>query len=390
MKKEHNGTSGKKAEKENKAKSRKKNMAKYESYKLAFGQIKNAIAKGFHIEAIALEESIISDRLQSAAEGMGIVLKSTRNGRSADFSELAKLPSKEPGFQSLCDLFAERSLTTAALVEWGLSRNDFIHNVAHGAPGGKPAIPACEFSSVGKAIAINGLKLARTVCDWSKSCQSDRRKVEESRKCRFRLFVTASRAVDIAHCDYSCDFDDPGHRAKWSPSELVSEFGGVYDSHGIAIPLNGSLLHVEAGDCEEKEIRLDDSEIGIAFIESRIPEKNKDPVMYARATWDDQEWQMSELPDSTLDINGRFDIHRMSIGIRLVPDMKGGVEKLVSHILYAGRVIHAPYVQTIGRGAKSKFWTLQNGKWKKMSTSLLKMKIRENVDKFEAASFFGK
>ena len=70
--------------------------------------------------------------------------------------------------------------------------------------------------------------------------------------------------------------------------------------------------------------------------------------------------------------------------------LKGGVEKLVSHILYAGRVIHAPYVQTIGRGAKSKFWTLQNGKWKKMSTSLLKMKIRENVDKSEAASFFGK
>ena len=144
------------------------NTAKYKSYKLAFSQIKLAKEKGFSIEAIALEESIISDRLQSAAEGKGFSLDSGRNGRTADFSKLVKLVESKPEFKSLREYFGSLGLSVDLLKAWGLSRNDFIHNVVHGFPGKAPAIVASEFSEMGKKVATTGLKFARAVCNWSK------------------------------------------------------------------------------------------------------------------------------------------------------------------------------------------------------------------------------
>ena len=145
-----------------------KNMAKYESYKFAFGQIARAIEKCFPVEAIALEESIISDRLQSAAEGKCIALKSVRKGRTAGFAELAELVKTDPKFANLATTLAGSGLSAESLIAWGKDRNDFIHNVVHGAPNGAPAISAASFKTMGLKIAANGLKLARIVCDWSK------------------------------------------------------------------------------------------------------------------------------------------------------------------------------------------------------------------------------
>lgn len=45
-----------------------KNMTKYESYKFAFDRIEEALNENFPFEAIVLEESIITDRLQSFLE----------------------------------------------------------------------------------------------------------------------------------------------------------------------------------------------------------------------------------------------------------------------------------------------------------------------------------
>lgn len=145
-----------------------KNMAKYEAYKLAFGQINAALKAGFPIEAIALEESIISDRLESAAVGKGISLKKRQAGRTADFSELAGLVETNAEFRGLAEALEKAGFSSGSLAAWGKSRNDFIHNVAHGAPRGTPAISASEYKTQGAMIAKNGLKLARLVCAWSK------------------------------------------------------------------------------------------------------------------------------------------------------------------------------------------------------------------------------
>ena len=360
------------------------NTAKYEAYRLAFGQINAALKAGFPIEAIALEESIISDRLESAAAGKGVSLKKRQAGRTADYFELAHLVETNVEFQGLAKLLTEAGLSPGVLVAWGKSRNDFIHNVAHGVPCGAPAILASTFATQGARIAANGLRLARLVCDWSKKELAGKSFVTKRPRASCKLHVTAPRGIDLAHCDFRPEFKDPEVRNQLDPVELVNEFSGAYDSHGIAIPRKGSVLHVGTAE-DEIAIRLDDSRIGIAFYENRNRPDLKKKVLYARAVWKDWEWEMPELPDSKLETNGTFDIRKLALGIRLVPDMKGRTEQLVSHILYAGFVIHAPYGQKLGRGANCKFWTLEKGQW----TQLRNPRPHKDSDNDMATSFFG-
>lgn len=367
-----------------KSENAKKNMAKYDSYRLAFGKINAALKLGFPIEAIALEESIISDRLESAAAGKGISLKKRQAGRTADFSKLAELVRKEAGFRTFAEKLKEHGLSAEYLVAWGLQRNDFVHNVAHGAPRGVPAVSASTFETQGAIIAANGLRLARLVCDWSKKELAGKPLETKRPRTSCKLHVTAPRGIDLAHCAFRAEFKAPGLRNQLDPVELVNEFGGVYDSHGIAIPRKGGVLHIATGG-DEVAIRLDDPRIGIAFYENRNRTDSNMRTLYARAVWEDREWEMSELFDSRLETNGAFDVRKLALGIRFVPDMKGGTEQLVSYILYGGFVIHAPYGQKLGRGANCKFWVLEKGKW----TQLRNPRPRKEPDEDTARSFFG-
>lgn len=358
-----------------------KNMAKYEAYKLAFGQINAALKEGFPIEAIALEESIISDRLESAAVGKGISLKKRPAGRTADFSELAGLVETNAEFRGLAEALEKAGFPFGSLAAWGKSRNDFIHNVAHGAPRGVPAVSASAFETQGAMIAANGLKLARLVCDWSKKELAGKPVEAKRPQNSCNLHVTAPCGIDLAHCDFRAEFKDPPVLNQLDPFELVNDFSGVYDSHGIAIPRKGSVLHVET-DGDEIAIRLDDPRIGIAFYENRDRTDSKKKTLYARAVWEDYEWEMSELVDSKLETTGAFDVQKLSLGIRLVPDMKGGTEQLVSFILYDGFVIHAPYGQKLGRGADCKFWILEKGKWTQQRKPCPRKKVKVDPKDF--------
>lgn len=149
--------------------SHKRNMARYAAYKLAFEQITRAIKEGFPIEAIALEEGIMSDRLESAAEGKGLRLKCSGKQRTANFSNLVKTVESESDFKSLRDALSAKNLSIEDLKAWGKTRNDFVHNVAHGAPGTAPAIDATVFHKEGLTLAKQGLAFARLICAWSKS-----------------------------------------------------------------------------------------------------------------------------------------------------------------------------------------------------------------------------
>lgn len=150
-----------------------KNMSKWRSYQLAYKHIGEAIGQGFYIEALALEESIISDRLDSAVKGKGL----ETSGKPILLGTLVKLVRKHPGeFQGLHDHLAKKGLTFDDVDAWREERNKFIHNIAHGLPQQKTPVTAEEYTARGTAAAERGLKLARIVCAWS---QSDLRAAEE-------------------------------------------------------------------------------------------------------------------------------------------------------------------------------------------------------------------
>ena len=77
------------------------------------------------------------------------------------------MANNEAAFKPLREALEKKGLSLAALEEWKDRRNDFIHNVVHGVPKGKPNINAATYLEEGRKVAELGRKLARAVCDWS-------------------------------------------------------------------------------------------------------------------------------------------------------------------------------------------------------------------------------
>ena len=65
------------------------NAAKYFSYREAWGRIRKSIAHGYHLEAVTLEESIMSDRLSSYLVRVGAVGPDAKLERES-FAKLIK------------------------------------------------------------------------------------------------------------------------------------------------------------------------------------------------------------------------------------------------------------------------------------------------------------
>lgn len=193
-----------------------------------------------------------------------------------------------------------------------------------------------------------------------------KRKTSKAHGISYEIHVEASHGIELAHCNYAPVFNSVEHREHLNPVDLVDDFNGVYDSHGIAIPVVGSVMRVTSSKGEDIEFSLDDSRIKNLFRETRMPTESKTKLFYGKAEWEDYEWNMSELQDSRILLNAPFEIEKVAIGVRIVPDMKGGTEELVSSIIYDGLVIHAVHGQTIGRGMECRFWTFQNGVWKEL------------------------
>jgi hypothetical protein len=143
-----------------------KNMGKWTSYRLAYGHIKAAMEQGFYIEALALEESIISDRLDSAVKGKGI----ENSGNTLLLGKLITLVNGHPEeFKSLHGWLAKKGLAFEDVRRWKDERNKFVHNVAHGLPEQETPVSAKEYDARGKVAATAGKKLAEAICGWSKS-----------------------------------------------------------------------------------------------------------------------------------------------------------------------------------------------------------------------------
>lgn len=148
------------------------NASKYDSYREAWLRIRLAKENGFFLEAIVIQESIISDRLisylfrptESKAlsnnnDNRFISLNNLIQKWSSDFPN--GLPSgKYPDLISAVD-------------KWRCFRNEAIHAIVKSEPG-KPTQSVDLFLQKAKEAVEEGENLTREVCNWSKKKKRSR------------------------------------------------------------------------------------------------------------------------------------------------------------------------------------------------------------------------
>ena len=136
------------------------NTPKYLSYKLAHEKIVRAIDNGFPLEAIAICESMITDRLLSYANHHGGKLDPSKATLGQVINRIRKLHTDLAGTDPLGDdLLAKAS-------DWAASRNHALHAIAKSGQGHGPKISAAEFDEFAMATAQDGHDLLKQIKSW--------------------------------------------------------------------------------------------------------------------------------------------------------------------------------------------------------------------------------
>jgi len=139
------------------------NVAKYFSYMEAWGRIKKSIAHGFYLEAVTLEESIISDRLISYLVRVKAVKPDAKLERQgfANLIKVWKYQVPEPIRDSFfTDLQTE-------IDKWREDRNKVVHGMVKSIPGTDHQ-DILNFKKEAELIALKGERLAKSLCNWYK------------------------------------------------------------------------------------------------------------------------------------------------------------------------------------------------------------------------------
>ena len=142
------------------------NKEKYLSYKLAFRMINDAIKCKCYLQAITIEESIMSDRFLSCIchiNGSKYNFNASVNKALNDLLNLNQGWDNEIKIDG-CSLFDKIDL----LNKFWNSRCSLLHGIAKSPSGKGPEIFAENFIKQAKETAIVGKVLTRWVCDWSK------------------------------------------------------------------------------------------------------------------------------------------------------------------------------------------------------------------------------
>jgi len=136
-----------------KKEAKKGNKTKYDAYREAFARIKAANESNFFLEAVAIQEAIISDRLKSHLGYLGKL----PNMKRQTLSGLVKAWKSENQGKNL-----DIKINLAELVDqWRVLRNQAVHGLV--------ATPSVnDFLESAEAAAKTGEILARAVCDWHK------------------------------------------------------------------------------------------------------------------------------------------------------------------------------------------------------------------------------
>jgi hypothetical protein len=136
-----------------------KNTNKYLSYTKAWELINAALKEGFHLEAVAVEESIISDRILSYVAALA---PSTKLGPKSNFGELISKWRKLAGASLI---IADGTDLGAEVDAWRDQRNRVIHGLVKSSPG-TPTEEVDTFMERSREAAEKGKSLARAVQNW--------------------------------------------------------------------------------------------------------------------------------------------------------------------------------------------------------------------------------
>ena len=140
-----------------------KNIAKYLSYKLAMEQLNRALEFRFPIEAISIEESVISDRLLSTLNAS----LQKQSVKQCDISaSLGGVLSRCKG--GLAFLEDEEMKMLKEIDAWRKERNRAIHGIVKSRQGEGPAVSAEVFMTHAMIWAKEGAELMQKVQNWSK------------------------------------------------------------------------------------------------------------------------------------------------------------------------------------------------------------------------------
>lgn len=138
------------------------NKLKYLSYAEAWRRIAAGNKQGFYFEAVALCESILSDRLLSYLNAK------SPNSKFDCRTRFAKLISEWRKTAPAASLqFGEEDLGEA-VDAWRNARNDVIHGLTKSPPG-TPTSELAPFLERAQETAKRGALLARAVSNWHRS-----------------------------------------------------------------------------------------------------------------------------------------------------------------------------------------------------------------------------
>ena len=138
------------------------NAGKYESYREAFARIKAAQEEGFYLEAVTIEESVISDRLASWLSANPVAGKAPLKA-SASFGNLIARWRKL--WQASHPDETETTKRIEAIDQWRECRNTLVHAIAKSAPG-TATIPVDQFLELAERVAKEGEQHAKAVKKW--------------------------------------------------------------------------------------------------------------------------------------------------------------------------------------------------------------------------------
>lgn len=140
------------------------NAPKYLSYREAWSRIEKAQEQGFYLEAVTLQESIITDRLISYLVGVGAIERAVELHKYPSFGNLIKkwkIHNPNPiNVQNYSDL-------QSAVDKWRLQRNKVVHGLVKSHPG-TATDKVIDFLEEAKLTAERGKTLARAVSYWVK------------------------------------------------------------------------------------------------------------------------------------------------------------------------------------------------------------------------------
>ncbi len=134
------------------------NVRKADSFKEAWSRINHATKSGFYLEAAAIQESIIFDRLLAYLHRTCDFPLMTARNRHHSLSDLIKQLRKTV----MASQNAEMLELASELDTWRETRNRTIHSIVRSAPG-TPTQAVDDFLARAKACAVSGAKLARRV-----------------------------------------------------------------------------------------------------------------------------------------------------------------------------------------------------------------------------------